>query len=77
MTGHGHGRWRIGDRVTYLAAHRRDWSRVCRRATVVAEPVFDQYTTTWWVPVKAPDSAADREPSWVKAERIVDVEGAP
>ncbi|MBK1783513.1 hypothetical protein [Prauserella cavernicola] len=71
-----HSRLGIGARVTYLAGRRRDWSRVCRRATIVAEPIFDRYTTTWWVPVKAVDSAVDREPSWVKSEQIVDVEAA-
>ncbi|PXY22614.1 hypothetical protein [Prauserella muralis] len=63
----------VGDRVTYTAGRRSDWTRACRRGCVAATPVFDRYTTTWWVPVQPDGAAEDTEPKWVRRDRIVDV----
>ena len=56
----------------------RYWTRQCgprgpelRRARVAGEPVLDPYTSHIWVPVLAEDAPADREPEWIRLDRVV------
>lgn len=34
---------------------------------------MDSYTETTWIPVRAREQAADREPHWVRADNITGV----
>ncbi|MFI6029541.1 hypothetical protein [Amycolatopsis magusensis] len=40
---------------------------------IAGAAVVDRYTETTWVPVRASEQAADREPHWVRADNIIDV----
>ncbi|ASR36245.1 hypothetical protein BAY61_15925 [Prauserella marina] len=67
----------VGDKVTYTAAQPTNHQEPREHGSVVATPVFDRYTTTWWVPVRPDGAAADTEPDWVSGRRIVEVESVP
>ncbi|WIX83974.1 hypothetical protein QRX50_20055 [Amycolatopsis carbonis] len=60
--------------MTYLPGRQPDATqRLLRRGVVAGSTVFDAYTETQWVTVRAEITAQDTEPEWVRADNIVDV----
>ncbi|MDI5976910.1 hypothetical protein [Amycolatopsis magusensis] len=66
------GAFQVGHQVVYHAAGAAEENR-SRQGMIAGAAVVDRYTETTWVPVRASEQAADREPHWVRADNIVDV----
>lgn len=63
----------VGDRVTFTAGRHSGFDEAQRHGHVAAAPVFDRYTTTWWVPVHPDGAAEDSEPKWVRRDHIAGI----